>query len=70
MTEEDRRTRTRHLPDVEGFTALTKSECKSDLKISRSWDPPGYQSGEVRKGEVLERMAGVKRQHRTHLRYN
>ncbi|GMH47154.1 hypothetical protein TrRE_jg5609, partial [Triparma retinervis] len=39
MTEEERRTRTRHLPDVDGFTALTKSECKFDLKLARSWGP-------------------------------
>lgn len=39
MTEEERRTRTRYLPDVEGFCTLTKSECKSDLKAARSWEP-------------------------------
>lgn len=39
MTEEERRTRTRHLPDVEGFRVLSKNECKADLvKLAKSWD--------------------------------
>ena len=36
LSEEDRRTRTRHLPDVEGFHPLYKSEVKSDLSLARS----------------------------------
>ena len=36
LTEEEKRTRTRHLPDVEGFRRLHKSEIKSDLKVARS----------------------------------
>ncbi|GMH81983.1 hypothetical protein TL16_g09107 [Triparma laevis f. inornata] len=38
MTEEERRTRTRQLPDVEGFASLSKSESKSDIAIARSFD--------------------------------
>ncbi|GMH88711.1 hypothetical protein TrVE_jg992 [Triparma verrucosa] len=38
MTEEERRTRTRQLPDVEGFAALSKSESKSDIAIVRSYN--------------------------------
>ncbi|GMI35617.1 hypothetical protein TrCOL_g9456 [Triparma columacea] len=51
MTEEERRTRTRHLPDVDGFTALTKSECKSDLKLARSWGP--VEPGDVSQDEGM-----------------
>ena len=36
LNEEDRRTRTRHLPDVEGFHPLYKNEVKSDLALARS----------------------------------
>mmetsp|Transcript_1768 Transcript_1768/g.3882 ORF Transcript_1768/g.3882 Transcript_1768/m.3882 type:complete len:761 (-) Transcript_1768:112-2394(-) len=36
LTEEERRTRTRYLPDVEGFHALRKNEVKSDLALARS----------------------------------
>mmetsp|Transcript_5767 Transcript_5767/g.12207 ORF Transcript_5767/g.12207 Transcript_5767/m.12207 type:complete len:852 (-) Transcript_5767:1139-3694(-) len=36
LTEEERRTRTRFLPDIDGFSMLTKVECKSDLKAARS----------------------------------
>lgn len=36
LSEEDRRTRTRFLPDVDGFHALYKSEIKSDLALARS----------------------------------
>lgn len=36
LTEEERRTRTRYLPDVEGFHALRKNEVKSDLSLARS----------------------------------
>jgi hypothetical protein len=36
LNEEDRRTRTRHLPDVEGFHPLYKNEVKSDLAMARS----------------------------------
>ena len=36
LTEEERRTRTRYLPDVEGFHALRKHEVKSDLALART----------------------------------
>lgn len=36
LGEEERRTRTRYLPDVDGFHALHKSEVKSDLALARS----------------------------------
>jgi hypothetical protein len=36
LNEEDRRTRTRFLPDVQGFHALYKAEVKSDLALARS----------------------------------
>jgi hypothetical protein len=36
LNEEDRRTRTRFLPDVDGFRALCKAEVKSDLGLARS----------------------------------
>ena len=36
LTEEERRTRTRYLPDVEGFHALRKHEVKSDLALARA----------------------------------
>lgn len=36
LTEEERRTRTRYLPDVEGFHALRKNEVKGDLALARS----------------------------------
>jgi hypothetical protein len=36
FTEEERRTRTRYLPDVEGFDALRKHEVKSDLALARA----------------------------------
>jgi hypothetical protein len=36
LTEEERRTRTRYLPDVEGFHALRKNEVKADLALARS----------------------------------
>mmetsp|Transcript_17272 Transcript_17272/g.34642 ORF Transcript_17272/g.34642 Transcript_17272/m.34642 type:complete len:718 (-) Transcript_17272:86-2239(-) len=39
MTEEERRTRTRQLPEVEGFNILSKSEAKADIAVARSWNP-------------------------------
>lgn len=36
LTEEERRTRTRYLPDVEGFHSLRKHEVKTDLTLARS----------------------------------
>lgn len=36
MTEEERRTRTRFLPDVDGMTMLRKSEIKDDLALASS----------------------------------
>ncbi len=36
LSEEDRRTRTRHLPDVPGFHELHKAEVKNDLALARS----------------------------------
>jgi hypothetical protein len=36
LTEEERRTRTRYLPDVEGMHALRKQEIKADLALARS----------------------------------
>jgi len=36
LSEEDRRTRTRHLPSVDGIRKLYKSEIKHDLKLVRS----------------------------------
>lgn len=36
LTEEERRTRTRHIPMVEGMHALRKQEIKSDLALARS----------------------------------
>lgn len=36
LTEEERRTRTRIIPDVEGMHALRKSEIKEDLALARS----------------------------------
>eukprot|EP00978_Attheya_sp_CCMP212_P021612 scaffold63425_cov56-Attheya_sp.AAC.3 len=36
LTEEERRTRTRHLPHVEGFRMLYKSEIKRDLSLARA----------------------------------
>ena len=36
LTEEERRTRTRFLPDVEGMNALRKSQVKGDLALARS----------------------------------
>ena len=35
LTEEERRTRTRYLPDVDGFNGLRKTEIKSDLVVAR-----------------------------------
>lgn len=36
LTEEERRTRTRYLPEVEGMHALRKNEIKGDLALARS----------------------------------
>ena len=36
LSVDEKRTMTRHLPDVEGFRRLHKSEIKSDLKVARS----------------------------------
>jgi hypothetical protein len=47
LNEEDRRTRTRHLPDVEGFHPLYKNEVKSDLALARSIVSSSGQSGSL-----------------------
>lgn len=36
LTEEERRTRTRFLPDVDGMQSLSRSEAKSDLTMARA----------------------------------
>jgi len=36
LTEDERKTRTRYLPDIDGFSMLTKAECKNDMKEVRS----------------------------------
>jgi hypothetical protein len=45
LTEEERRTRTRYLPEVEGLHALRKHEVKGDLSLARTLQPvPGKKS--------------------------
>lgn len=48
LTEEERRTRTRYLPDVDGMHALRKPEIKADLALARStWSSNSAASGGV-----------------------
>lgn len=49
LNEEDRRTRTRHLPDVQGFHPLYKNEVKSDLALARSITSSSGQSSTLSK---------------------
>ena len=56
MTEEERRTRTRFLPDVDGMTMLRKSEIKDDLALANALPSTVTPSGlETR----MKRLGGV-----------
>jgi len=45
LTEEERRTRTRYIPNVTGMGALKKQEIKSDLNLARSLELAGKKRG-------------------------
>lgn len=49
LNEDDRRTRTRHLPAVEGFHPLYKNEVKSDLALARTVTTSSGQSSTLSK---------------------
>ncbi len=47
LTEEERRTRTRHLPEVDNVLPLSKAECKADLKNGRDFDQEPFEAPTV-----------------------